>query len=129
MVLHTVLVAAGATALALPLGTALAFLTERSTVPARSMLRFGVLLPLVVPAFVLGFSWGQAYGPGGLTDDLFGLTMPGLFGPVGIIVVQAIDTAPLAYLIVVAGWRPAPSRTSSGPRGRPGPLGSRRFEP
>ncbi len=102
-VLHTVVVAAGATALALPLGTALAFLTERSTVPARSMLRFGVLLPLVVPAFVLGFSWGQAYGPGGLTDDLFGQTMPGLFGPVGIIVVQAIDTAPLAYLIVVAG--------------------------
>ena len=60
-VLHTVVVAAGATALALPLGTALAFLTEQSTVPARSMLRFGVLLPLVVPAFVLGFAWGQLW--------------------------------------------------------------------
>ena len=101
--LHTLVVAAAATALALPLGTGLALLTERSMVPARPMLRLGVLLPLVVPAFVLGFSWGQAYGPSGLTDDLVGLTVPGLFGPIGIILVQAVDTAPLAYLIVAAG--------------------------
>lgn len=102
-VLHTVIVAAGTTALALPLGTALALLTERSTVPARSLFRLAALLPLVVPAFVLGFSWGQAYGPSGLTDDLVGLPLPGLFGPVGIILVQAVNTAPLAYLIVAAG--------------------------
>ena len=102
-VLHTMLVAAGATALALPLGTALALLTERSAVPVRSMFRFGILLPLLVPAFVLGFSWGQAYGPSGLTDDLAGLAVPGLFGPIGIVLVQTVDTAPLAYLIIAAG--------------------------
>lgn len=103
VVLHTVLVAAGATALALPLGAVLALLTERSTVPARSMFRLGILLPLVVPGFVLAFSWGQAYGPSGLTDDMVGLPVPGLFGPVGIILVQAVNTAPLVYLIVAAG--------------------------
>ena len=55
--------------------------------------------------------------------------MPGLFGPVGIIVVQAIDTAPLAYLIVVAGLATRSEPDISGPLGRPGPLGSTRFEP
>lgn len=103
VILHTVLVATGVTALALPLGTSLALVTERSTVPARAMFRLVVLLPLIVPGFVLAFSWGQAYGPSGLTEDLFGMAVPGLFGPVGIVLVQAVSTAPLAYLIVAAG--------------------------
>jgi iron(III) transport system permease protein len=84
-------------------GAAAAFVTERVRIPARNWLRLGLLLPLVTPPFVSALSWAQAYGPGGLTDDLAGWTMPGLFGGAGVVGVIAVNAAPLAYLVVAAG--------------------------
>jgi iron(III) transport system permease protein len=100
---HTVAVAAAVTVCAVTAGTALALAVERR--PARSRLLPGLLVagPLVIPEFVLGFAWSQAYGPAGLSDHLTGLTMPGLFGPAGIIAVLTVYGVPLAYLAVTAG--------------------------
>jgi len=100
-VVHTVTVAATVTVLAVAGGTALALAVERR--PGRSLLRLLVAGPLVIPEFVLGFAWSQAYGPQGLSDHLVGLTLPGLFGPVGIIAVLTVYGLPLAYLAVTAG--------------------------
>jgi len=102
-VLHTVVVAAVVTACAVAAGTALALAIERR--PSRSRRRCRLLLagPLVIPEFVLGFAWSQAYGPEGLSDHIAGLTIPGLFGPVGIIAVLTVYGLPLAYLAVTAG--------------------------
>jgi iron(III) transport system permease protein len=58
---------------------------------------------LVVPEFVLGFAWTQAYGPTGLSDRLAGVAIPGLYGPAGIVLVLATHAVPLAYLAVTAG--------------------------
>jgi iron(III) transport system permease protein len=44
----------------------------------------------------------RAYGPGGLTDDLLGLHLPGLYGPVGVVLVIAVNAMPFAYLLAVA---------------------------
>ena len=100
-VVHTVAVAATVTVLAVAGGTALALAVERR--PGRSRLRLLVAGPLVIPEFVLGFAWSQAYGPQGLTDHVAGLTLPGLFGPVGIVAVLTVYGLPLAYLAVTAG--------------------------
>ena len=102
-VLHTVVVAGLVTVLAVAAGTALALAIERR--PARSRRRSRLLLagPLVIPEFVLGFAWSQAYGPAGLSDHLTGLTIPGLFGPAGIVAVLTVYGLPLAYLAVTAG--------------------------
>jgi iron(III) transport system permease protein len=100
---HTVAVAAAVTVCAVTLGTALALAVERRPAGKRLLPRLLIAGPLVIPEFVLGFAWSQAYGPAGLSDHLTGLTMPGLFGPAGIIAVLTVYGLPLAYLAVTAG--------------------------
>jgi iron(III) transport system permease protein len=100
---HTVAVAAAVTVCAVTAGTALALAVERRPARSRLLPRLLVAGPLVIPEFVLGFAWSQAYGPAGLSDHLTGLTMPGLFGPAGIIAVLTVYGLPLAYLAVTAG--------------------------
>jgi iron(III) transport system permease protein len=82
-------------------GTALALAVERR--PDRTARRLLIAGPLVIPEFVLGFAWSQAYGPQGLTDHLMNITLPGLLGPAGIIAVLTVYGLPLAYLAVAAG--------------------------
>jgi iron(III) transport system permease protein len=99
----TLLLAAAATLAAVPLGTAMALLLRRPEVPWRDFLRLAVLLPVVVPDFVLGYSWTQAYARGGFTDSLLGLHWPGLLGPVGVWLVLVVNAAPLVYLVAAVG--------------------------
>ncbi|CAN5300218.1 iron ABC transporter permease [soil metagenome] len=102
-VLNTLWTGVVVTVLAVAAGTTGAFVTERSATPGRRWLRVGVVLPLVVPPFVTAMSWAQAYGPAGLLDDLTGLALPGLYGPAGVVVVTAVHSMPLAYLVVAGG--------------------------
>lgn len=88
---------------AVPLGTALAIGLHRPDVPFRRTLRTLVVLPLLIPQFVLGYSWTQAYGRAGFSDELVGVHWSGLDGPVGIAVVLVIDTAPVCYLLTTVG--------------------------
>jgi iron(III) transport system permease protein len=81
-------------------GTAAALATERGGLPGRAWLRAGILLPLLCPPFVAAFGWGRAYGPRGLADRLLGLELPGLYGPLGIVLVLSVAALPLAWLIV-----------------------------
>ncbi|GAC1663253.1 MAG: iron ABC transporter permease [Candidatus Limnocylindrales bacterium] len=86
--------------LAVAAGTATAIATERGGLPRRAWLRAGILVPLLCPPFVTAFGWTQAYGPRGLTDNLIGLQVPGLYGSLGIVLVLAASSTPLAWLIV-----------------------------
>jgi len=86
--------------LAVMSGTLAALLTERSALPGRRWLRAGMLLPLLVPPFVTAFGWARAFGPRGLTDQLVGIALPGIYGPLGIVVVLVVAATPLSYLIV-----------------------------
>ncbi len=100
---NSLLVALAVTALALIGGVAAALQTERTKMRARGPLRLAMVLPLLVPDFVVGFSWLQAYAPGGLSDDLVGVSLPWLIGPIGVVVVLAAGAVPLVYLIVATG--------------------------
>ncbi len=100
---HTLLLACVVPLVAVPLGSAMALFLRRSDVPCRGLLRVAVVLPLIIPQFVLGYSWTQAYGRAGFTDSLLGLRWSGLNGPVGIAVVLVVDTAPLCYLLTMVG--------------------------
>ena len=59
---NTILLAAAVTVTAVPAGTAAALALARADVPGRAGWRIALLLPVLVPDFVLGFSWTQAYG-------------------------------------------------------------------
>lgn len=88
--------------LAVAAGAAAAFVTERLATRGRVLLRAGMLVPLLVPPFVLAFGWTRAFGPRGLTDQLLGLELPGLYGPLGVVLVVALAATPLAWLVVAA---------------------------
>jgi iron(III) transport system permease protein len=88
--------------LAVVAGTAAAFVTERLATRRRALLRALIVAPLVVPPFVLAFGWTRAFGPRGITDQLLGIALPGLYGPVGIVLVVAVAAMPLAWLVVAA---------------------------
>ncbi|CAN5430929.1 iron ABC transporter permease [soil metagenome] len=100
---NTLGVALAVTALAVSGGVAAALVTERSAARGRRWLRLGMLLPLLTPPFVAAVSWVRAYVPAALSDELLGLTLPGLFGPVGIVAVLAVNAMPLAYVVAAAG--------------------------
>lgn len=88
--------------LAVVAGTAAAFVTERLATRRRAFLRALIVAPLLVPPFVLAFGWTRAFGPRGITDQLLGIALPGLYGPVGIVLVVAVAAMPLAWLVVAA---------------------------
>jgi iron(III) transport system permease protein len=102
-VVNTLVIAVAVTVLAVGAGTGLALAVERRPTRSRRLARLLVASPLVVPEFVLGFAWTQAYGPAGLSDRLLHLTIPGLYGPAGIVLVLTVHAVPLAYLAVAAG--------------------------
>ena len=100
---HTLALATAVTLTAVPIGTTLALVLRRPDLPGRAFWRGAVLLPLVVPDFVLGYSWSQAYGVAGFTDSVLGVHWAGLLGAGGVGVVLAVNSAPLAYLVVTVG--------------------------
>ncbi|MGI9156977.1 MAG: ABC transporter permease [Marmoricola sp.] len=102
-VAHSLGLALAVTLLAVPVGSLLALLLRRPDLPARTFLRIGVLLPVLVPDFVLAYSWVRAFGPAGFTDDLFRLAWQGIEGPVGVTVVLAVNAVPLVFLVVSVG--------------------------
>lgn len=102
-VLNTVLLAGAVTVVAVPLGTLAALGLRRADVPGRRWWRFAMLLPVLVPQFVLGYSWTQAYGPAGFTDVTVGLPWPPVLGPWGVWAVLVVNTVPLAYLFAAVG--------------------------
>jgi iron(III) transport system permease protein len=102
-VLHTLGLALAVVVLAVPLGALLALVLRTGDLPCAVLLRAGVLLPVLVPDFVLAYSWGRAYGPAGFTDDALHVSWPGLEGPAGVVVVVAVNVVPLCYLVLAAG--------------------------
>jgi len=99
-IFNTAWTALAAAVLAVCAGTAAALATERGGLPARNWLRAGILLPLLCPPFITAFGWARAFGPRGLMDQLVGVQLPGLYGPLGIVLVLAVSATPLAWLII-----------------------------
>jgi iron(III) transport system permease protein len=102
-VAHSFQLSAAVTALAVPIGVAIALALRDPRLPGRTFWRAAVLLPLLIPDFVLGYSWLRAYGRAGLTSELFGFVWTGVQGPVGVAVIVAVSAVPLVYLIITAG--------------------------
>jgi iron(III) transport system permease protein len=86
--------------LAVSLGTAIALAAERDGGAVRRWVRIAIIGGLVVPPFVSALGWAAAYGPRGLSDRLLGISLPGMYGPVGVVLVLVTEAVPLVYLVV-----------------------------
>lgn len=91
----TLTLAAVVTLAATVIGTALAFILERTDVPLPRLLGVGACLPLVVPTYVLAVTFRDAFGPRALLVEV-----PGVVGFSGAAVVLALSTYP--YVLLVA---------------------------
>ncbi len=84
-------------------GTGLAWLTVRSDLPGRRVWRVVAPLPLVFPSFVGAIALITAFSPGGLVEEMTGLTaLPAVEGLRGSWYVLTLFTYPLVYLPVAA---------------------------
>ena len=90
---HTVVLAVVVAALAAVIGTATAWLTERTALPARRLWTVLLVLPVAIPDFVVGYAWHSF--------------APRLAPLVGASIVMTLGTYPLVYLPVAAALRRA----------------------
>src|SRR5215469_6911441 len=90
---NTVRLAIVVTALCAVLGTVAAWLTERTTLPGRRVWSVLLIVPLVVPDFVLSWAWSSVF--------------PSVRGYFGAALVMVLHLYPLVYLPMTAAFRAA----------------------
>lgn len=93
----TLRLALAVTALTLVVGVGLAWLIERTDLPARRLLGLAAALPLVVPTYVGALALKAAFGPEGLLVEV-----PGLVGFWGVTLALGLSTYPYVYLLARA---------------------------
>jgi iron(III) transport system permease protein len=111
MMRNSLLFAVGSAALALLLGTTLAYVQVRTDAPFKGLFFAASLVPLIVPGILYTASWIFLADPGiGLVNTLFFHPLTGhspinVFSIWGMIWVQGLHLAPVAFLLMVAAFR------------------------
>lgn len=101
--------------LATVVGAVLAWTIERTDIPARNLFRAAFFAPFLIPPFIGTIGWLAVVGPVGYVNVLYrkatgsGGDLVNLFGPGGIIVLLAIFSYPIVYLVVAAALRRVPA--------------------
>jgi iron(III) transport system permease protein len=90
---NTVRLAVAVTVLAAVIGTGAAWLTERTDLPGRRVWAVLLVLPLVIPDFVIAWTWSSIF--------------PAVHGYAGAVLVMTLGLYPLVYLPMAAAFRSA----------------------
>ena len=98
----TLALAAGMTAIAVPLGAALAFLVVRTDLPGKGLIEAALLVPIVLSPIVLAFGYVVAVGPVGFLSlavkRLTGVVPWELYSLTSLIVIAGLTHVPHVYL-------------------------------
>lgn len=111
MMLNSLAFAVGAAALALVTGTVLAYVQVRTDVPFKGLLFAASLVPLIVPGILYAAAWIFLGDPSiGLVNTLLfkpllGVSPVNVFSLWGMVWVQGMHLAPVAFLLMVAAFR------------------------
>jgi iron(III) transport system permease protein len=111
MAVNSLVFALGSTALAIGLGTTLAYLVARTDVPFKPLMFAASLVPLIIPGILHTIAWIFLASPqigilnqhviepldGGHPFDIFSLP--------GMILVEGLHLSPLVFLLMVAAFR------------------------
>ena len=89
-----------ATLLALPA----AYAVSRIRLPFKNLILSLSVIPLIAPPFIGAYSWVLLLGRRGIAthyiEQWFGITLPSIFGPFGIILALSLSYFPFVFLIV-----------------------------
>ncbi|MPZ89177.1 MAG: ABC transporter permease subunit [Nitriliruptorales bacterium] len=110
MSFNSVRFAVGSTALSIVIGTSIAYLTVRTDVPLREFIFAASLIPLIIPGVLHTIAWifiaspdigwvNHAFAP------LLGSNFFNIFSMPGMIFVEALNQAPLVFLLMYAAFR------------------------
>ncbi|MDQ5820932.1 MAG: iron ABC transporter permease, partial [Actinomycetota bacterium] len=90
----------GSTVLAVGLGAALAYVVVRTDVPGRKVLFVAGLAPLALPGVLYTIAWIFLAAPrSGILNAALGRGTLDVFSPAGMVVVEGLHLAPLAFLL------------------------------
>jgi iron(III) transport system permease protein len=105
----TLALAAGMTAIAVPIGAVLAFLVVRTDLPGRRWLELLLMIPVFSSAVVLAFGYVVAAGPVGLVSTAVKATLGFLpwdiYSLPALIVIAGLTHVPHVYLYAASGLR------------------------
>jgi iron(III) transport system permease protein len=112
LLMNSALLGAATALVATILGTPLGLLLARADLPAKSLVRLALIIPLVLPPYVLGLAWIYVSGSTGIAAHLLGrdLLSDSTYSLVGAVVVLSIGFFPLAMLATEAAARQVDGR-------------------
>ena len=106
---NSMMIAAGMTAIAVPLGAILAFVMERTDLPGKRWFEPLLLVPSFVSPMVLSFGFVVAAGPVGFytvwAQDLFGIAPWGLYSIPAMAVIAGLTHVPNVYVYASAALK------------------------
>jgi iron(III) transport system permease protein len=101
---HSMVVASLTTIVATALALPAAYAVTRISMPLRSVILALSVVPIISPPFVGAYSWILLLGRSGIithyVNDLFGIQLPSVYGPFGIILALSLHYFPYVFLIV-----------------------------
>lgn len=100
---NSIVVAAIGTGLSLLLGLPLAYIFARYDFSGKRWVEVAVLMSMLSPPFVGAYAWIIMFGRSGIITSFgrdLGLSMPVIYGPVGIGIASAFSLYPLVFLVV-----------------------------
>lgn len=109
----TGVVAAGMTAIAVPLGSVLALLVVRTDLPGRGVVEPWLVVPMLVSPVVLAFGYVVAAGPVGFLSlavkEAIGALPWNVYSLASLVVIAGLGHAPHVYLYAASALRAVPS--------------------
>src|SRR5215212_7148369 len=106
---NSVIIASGMTLIAVPLGAILAFVMERTDLPAKRWFEPLILVPSFVSPMVLSFGFVVAAGPVGFytvwAQDLIGVAPWGLYSIAAMTVIAGLTHVPNVYVYASAALK------------------------
>ncbi len=104
-ILNSLWVSASAALIGVAIGLPIAWLAERTTMPGRRFVPFGMWLVLLVPTWLPGIGWERLVVKDGVLTR-FGLgstfVTHAIMGPFGVVLLLGTNSVPFAYLAVSA---------------------------
>ncbi|MDK2811912.1 MAG: iron(III) transport system permease protein [Petrotoga sp.] len=110
---NTLVLSGGATVISLLLGTLFAVLVAYSDLRYKHLIQMLILLPLIIPSYIIALSWAQLMGPNGLVAQIVHIFLPewgawSIYSMEGMVFVLGISHYPLVYLLTLANLRQIP---------------------
>lgn len=114
---NTMYISVASTIIAVFLGVSAAWLVAYSNVRGKSLMQPLIVLPFILPPFIVTLAWAEAFDNNGIITAAFGGNSPfDLYNLNGISFVLGLTHYPIVYLLTVTALRRIPRETEQAAR-------------